>query len=138
MRFQGKVSIWFYGIMIFAAVVLIPIIVLAGINQKIFVLAFSSAMFVFIEIFCIPIAFRNYAELNRESLLIVFGFIRFRILYRDMEEIKTTKDPSSSLAASLDRIKIQYCNGKTVMIALQDQQAFYEALQKKKLNIKMT
>ena len=43
----------------------------------------------------------------------------------------------SSLAASFDRIKIQYGNGKTVMISLQNRQDFYKEIQKRKSDIKI-
>lgn len=137
MRFKGNISKWFYGVMIFVAVILIPIIMLAIIDKDIFVLTISLVILALIEIFCISIVFRNFAELNNESLLIVFGFIKFCILYSDIEEIKTTKDPSSSLAASFDRMKIQYSNGKTVMISLQNRQEFYKEIQKKKSDIRI-
>lgn len=135
MRFKGKVAKWFYGIMLIAAIILIPIMVLAVIDKEILVLAVSLAVFVLIEAFCVSVVFRNFAELKSDSLLIVFGVIRFRILYSDMKEIRTTTDPSSSLAASFDRIKIRYKNGKTVMISLQNRQKFYDEIQKKKTDI---
>ncbi|MEY8391942.1 hypothetical protein D3Z36_03190 [Lachnospiraceae bacterium] len=137
MRFKGKISKWFYGVMIFVAVILIPIIVLAIINAEAFVFAFSLAVLAFLEIFCTSIVVRNFAELKSESLLIVFGFIRLRILYNDIKEIRTTNDPSSSLAASYDRIKIQYGNGKTVMIALHNREEFYKEIQKKTSDIRI-
>lgn len=137
MRFKGKISRWFYGIMLFTAVILIPIIVLAIIDEKVFVLAVSSAVFASVEIFCISVVLRNFTELDNKSLLIVFGFIRLSILYSDITEIRTTKDPSSSLAASFDRIKIQYGNKKTVMISLQNRQEFYKEIQKKKSDIRI-
>ena len=137
MRFKGKISKWFYGIMIFVAIILIPLIVLAIIDKDVFILAILLAEFALIEIFCISIVFHDFVELNSESMLIVFGFIRLHILYDEMKEIKTTKEASSSLAASFDRIKIQYGNGKTVMISLQNRQDFYKEIQKKKSDIKI-
>lgn len=137
MRFKGKISKWFYGIMIFVAVILIPIIVSAVIDEEVFALVISLVVFTLIEIFCMSIMFCNFAELNSESLLIAFGFIRLSILYSDIEEIRVTKDPSSSLAASFDRIKIQYGNGKNIMISLQDRQEFYREIQKKKSDIRI-
>ncbi len=137
MRFKGKVSKWFYGIMIFAAAILIPIIALAVIDDEVFVLVFSSAMFALIEIFCFSSVFCNFAELNSNSLLIVFGFIRLSIQYSDIREIKTVRDPSASLAASLDRIKIRYGSGKIVLISLLKKEEFYKEIQKKKNDIKI-
>lgn len=135
MRFKGKIAKWFYSIMIIVAVILIPVIVLAVIDGEAFVLAVVLSIFVFIEAFFISIIFRNFVELKSDSLLIVFGVVRVSILYNDMKEIRTTRDFSSSLAASFDRIRIQYKNGKTVMISLQNKQQFYKEIQKKKSNL---
>lgn len=121
--------------MIIVAVILIPVIVLAVIDGEAFVLAVVFSIFVFIEAFFISIIFRNFVELKSDSLLIVFGVVRVSILYNDMKEIRTTRDFSSSLAASFDRIKIQYKNGKTVMISLQNKQQFYKEIQKKKSDL---
>lgn len=135
MRFKGKIAKWFYSIMIIVAVILIPVIVLAVIDGEAFVLAVVLSIFVFIEAFFISIIFRNFVELKSDSLLIVFGVVRVSILYNDMKEIRTTRDFSSSLAASFDRIRIQYKNGKTVMISLQNKQQFYKEIQKKKSDL---
>lgn len=137
MRFKGKISKWFYGIMIFVAVILIPIIVLAIKDKKIFVVIAVLVVFALIEIFCFSIVLHNYVELNDDCLLIAFGFIKVRILYSDIEKISETKDPSSSLAASFDRIKIQTNNEKIVMISLYNKQEFYKEIQKKKADIRI-
>lgn len=137
MRLKGKISKWFYGIMIFVAVILIPIIILAIKDKKMLVVVVVLGIFALIETFCFPIVLHNYVELNDDSLLIAFGFIKVRILYRDIEKISATKDPSSSLAASLDRIKIQTNNGKILMISLYNKQEFYKEIKKKKADIRI-
>lgn len=137
MRLKGKISKWFYGIMIFVAVILIPIIILAIKDKKMLVVVVVLGIFALIETFCFSIVLHNHVELNNDSLLIAFGFIKVRILYSDIEKISATKDPSSSLAASLDRIKIQTNNGKILMISLYNKQEFYKELQKKKADIRI-
>ena len=59
-------------------------------------------------------------KLQSETLLIAFGLIKKQILYEDITALLITNNPTSSLAASLDRIEIK-CGGKSeVMIALVD------------------
>ena len=123
--------------MIFVAVILIPIIILAIKDKKMLVVVVVLGIFALIETFCFSIVLYNYVELNNDSLLISFGFIKVRILYSDIEKISATKDPSSSLAASLDRIKIQTNNGKILMISLYNKQEFYKEIQKKKADIRI-
>ena len=137
MRLKGKISKWFYGIMIFVAVILIPIIILAIRDKKMLVVVVVLGIFALIETFCFPIVLHNYVELNDDSLLIAFGFIKVHILYSDIEKISATKDSSSSLAASLDRIQIQTNNGKILMISLYNKQEFYKEIRKKKVDIRI-
>lgn len=125
MRFKGKVSWWFYGIIIGVAVILIPIIVVSAfIDKNIVVLVINLMVLSAIELFCIPITVRNFVELQNESMLIVFGFIKIKIPYSDIEAVSATHNPESSLAASFDRIEIKCRNRSDVMIAVVDREGF--------------
>lgn len=137
MRFKGKISKWFYGIMIFAAVILIPLVILAIKDEKMLVMVVVLGAFALIETFCFSIIFHNFVELNEDSLLIAFGLVKVHILYSDIEKISETKDSSSALAASFDRVKIQTKNGKIVMISLYNKQEFYKEMQKKNADIRI-
>lgn len=69
MRFQGKVSWWFYAIMIGTAALLIPLIVVsAWIDPNGVVLAVDLFVFAALESFCASIVLRNYVELQKDSL----------------------------------------------------------------------
>ena len=70
----------------------------------------TLAVFLAVEFFCLSIVLHNYVELQNEELIIVFGFIKKKIPYGDILSISPTRDASSSLAASLDRIEIKYKN----------------------------
>ncbi len=138
MRFQGKVSWWFYAIMIGTAALLIPLIVVsAWIDPNGVVLAVDLFVFAALESFCASIVLRNYVELQEDSLLIVFGFIRTRIPYRSIVSLAATGDPSSSLAASLDRIKITCRDQSSVMIAVKEKEKFFREMGKQNTGIAM-
>lgn len=65
--------------MLGVAGVVIPImIVFAFVYTDVVVLIIDLMVFVAVGLLCIPIAFRNYVELQNERLLIVFGFIKRR------------------------------------------------------------
>lgn len=77
MKFKGKVSGWFYAIIIGVSVLLIPIIVVSAfVDTNVVVLVINLVVLIVVELFCIPIAFHNYVELQNEALLIEFGFIK--------------------------------------------------------------
>ena len=117
MRFRGKVSWWFYAIMIGVAGLQIPLIIVSAfIDPNVVVLLMNLAIFVSVEVFCVSIAIHNFVELEEESLLIVFGFLWRRIPYSEITALRATNNPLSSLAASLDRIEIRCRNKASTMI----------------------
>ncbi|WP_418747427.1 PH domain-containing protein [Frisingicoccus sp.] len=129
MRFEGKVSWWFYAIIIGVAAFLIPLIIVSAcVEPNAAALITTLAVFLVVELFCLSIVLHNYVELQDEALLIVFGFIKKKIPYSDILSISTTRDASSSLAASLDRIEVKYKNKSAVMISVMDKEGFFNKM----------
>lgn len=137
-KFKGKVAWWFYGIILGTAALLLPMLIVSAFTDpNITALIITLLSFAAVEIFCIPIVFHNFAELQSESLLIVFGLMKKQIPYNDITVLLTTHNPTSSLAASLDRIEIK-CKGKSeVMIALVDKKGFFDEIKKYNPDIKI-
>lgn len=130
MKLKGKVSGWFYAVILGVAALLIPMIVMSWIDANGIALLINLLGFIAVELFCIPIVFYNYVELQEEALLIVFGFIKKRIPYSDIVALSTTDNPSSSLAASFDRIEIK-CKSRTdTMISVMDKERFFHEMKK--------
>ena len=131
MKFKGKVSWWFYAIMVGIAALLIPLMLVSAVvdpNFSAFVL--TSVMFVAVEGFCVSIAAHNFVELQPEMLLIVFGPLKKKIPYSDIAVLLSTNNPSSSLAASLDRVEIKCKHGSNVMISIIEKERFLREIQK--------
>jgi hypothetical protein len=63
MRFKGKISKWFYGIMIFVAAIVIPIIILAIKDEEMLVLVIILGIFSLIDIKIPPLLNIYHAEL---------------------------------------------------------------------------
>lgn len=131
MRFKGKVSGWFYAIEIGVAVILIPIIIVSAfVDINVMVLVINLAVLVAVELFCNLIVLRNFVDLQHESLLIVFGFMKKKIPYSEIIAISATHNPSSSLAASFDRIEMKRVSKSNVMIAVVDKKGFLREMKK--------
>ena len=129
MRFKGKVSWWFYAIIIGVAVFLIPLIIVSAcVEPNAAALITTLVVFFVVESFCLSIVLHNYVALQNEALIIVFGFIKKKIPYSDILSISTTRDASSSLAASLDRIEVKYKNKSAVMISVVDKEGFFNKM----------
>lgn len=129
MKFKGKVSWWFYATIIFVAVVLVPIIIVSAfIDIDILGLVISLLVFASVESLSVSIVLNNYVELQGEALVIVFGIVRKRLPYSDVISLSTTHDPSSSLAASLDRIRIKTKSKSDIMISVEDKERFFKEM----------
>ena len=130
MRLNGKTDIWFYGIIFIIAAVCVPILILSVfIEPNVFGAATSILVFVLTESLCLSIVIRNYVEFQDDALLIVFGFIKKRIPYEEITVLSFTREPWSSLAASLDRIKIRTEQKGDIMISVTDKSAFLREIQ---------
>ena len=122
-------SWWFYAIIIGVAALLLPIIVVSAfVDTNVVVLIVNLLIFVALELFCISIAVHNFVELQKDALLIVFGFIKKKIPYSEIVAITTTNNSSASLAASFDRIEITCRNKANVMISVIDKERFFHEI----------
>ncbi len=133
MRLKGKVATWFYGIIVLAAAVEVPLLIVSvWIEPNLFGAAISLLVLIGVESLCLSIVIRNYVEFQAEGLLIVFGFMKKSIPYDEIIRISATKEPWSSLAASIDRIKIRTKSKSDIMIAVVDKKRFFSEMQNRK------
>lgn len=65
---------------------------------------------------------------ERERLLIRSGPFTWQVPVLEITRITPTRSPISSPALSLDRLRIEYGAGKTVLISPRDQQEFIRAI----------
>ena len=98
MRFKGKVVMWFWIAMIIGDGILISAILSEpdSIACLVGLIVYNMAF--------LPFVLRNYVDVSDEHVTIVFGFIKQSISLSELTEVRRTKNPISSTAASLDRI----------------------------------
>lgn len=63
-----------------------------------------------------------------EELLVRCGPFKWTIKRDDIRSIKSTRNPISSPALSLDRLEIRYGNYKSILVSPEDRIGFYQAL----------
>lgn len=130
MRLRGKVAAWFYGIIFLVAALEVPILIISvWIEPNLFGAVISLLVLISVESLCLSIAVRNYVEFHEEALIVVFGFIKKSIPYDEIVGISATKEPWSSLAASIDRIKIRTKSKGDIMISVVDKDRFFSEIQ---------
>ena len=72
--------------------------------------------------------FPFYYEMEEESLLIRFGCIRSRIPYNSIKKVVPTRNPTSSPALSLDRLRIDTGDTLGTNISPADKSSFLKDL----------
>lgn len=133
LKFQGKVD-WWMWILLFAVNVMViwPVVfVYGGGKEEITSAVISCVVLILVDLLIVPMCFRNYILLGEEELLIVFGFIKKRIRYRNITLLEETHNPLSSLAMSLDRIYIHTSSGDDVLVAVKEKQMFIEEVNRR-------
>ncbi|MFR9720872.1 PH domain-containing protein [Aeromonas diversa] len=71
----------------------------------------------------------TYYRLEGDALFVSSGPIRLRIPLREIVNITPTNSPLSSPALSLDRLRIEYGRGKSVMISPRNKEEFIRNLE---------
>lgn len=74
----------------------------------------------------------TYYVLTAEELLVRSGPFRWRIPVREIRAITPTRNPLSSPALSLDRLRIEYGSSKWIMISPRDREGFLRELDRRR------
>ncbi|TLY78355.1 MAG: hypothetical protein E6K49_05935 [Gammaproteobacteria bacterium] len=68
---------------------------------------------------------------DAESLDVRSGPFRWTIPLRDIRSVTRTRDPHSAPALSFDRLRIEYGDGRSLLVSPQDQDGFIRDLQRR-------
>ncbi len=127
-KFQGKVDLWAWALLIFVNVLVLWSVIpsAGGGKEEIASVLLALVVLLLVDLLMVPMYFRNYIYLGETEMVIVFGIIKKRIRYQNIELLEETHNPLSSLAMSLDRIYIHTNSGDDVLVAVKEKQAFIE------------
>lgn len=75
------------------------------------------------------IIFGTFYHIEDDNLLVRSGPFRWRIAIKDIRRIIPTHNPLSSPALSLDRLRIEYGNGRSIMVSPADKEGFQAAIE---------
>lgn len=78
---------------------------------------------------------RTLYTLNDDDLLVQSGPFKWRVPLRDISAISPTRNPLSSPALSLDRLRIDYGQGQSLMISPKRKQQFIRSLESRRLRL---
>ena len=67
-------------------------------------------------------------RVDGNTLTVVSGPFRWRIPVDEIESVRPTRNPLSSPALSLDRLRIEYSGGRRIMVSPADKRGFIRAV----------
>ncbi len=74
---------------------------------------------------------------GEETITIRSGFVKKRILIRDIKQISNTKNPVAAYALSFDRLEIVYGSHQTEIISPKDKEQFINLVTSKNSHIEI-
>lgn len=128
-RFVSKVDAWLPGV--FVVVVLVQVVTLAVASAQaedtISILSGAGVLLVTSALF-IWLLRSTYYEVSGDTLRIVCGPFRQRIMISDITAIEPTRSMLSSPALSLDRLRIRHGKNRRVLVSPADKRGFIRAV----------
>ena len=133
MKFKSKIDWWAHVAFASLPITTILCIVLLGATEESKIISLVTAIFcLLLCIFIIPLWLGTYYVLGENELIVKCGFLKSRIAYDSIKNVKETRNPLASMALSLDRIEIIYGVGGYILISPQNKQEFLQRLQQKR------
>ena len=128
-RFASKID-WWLIVILMASVLLVIVGLGVAINQtedpRHAAVAVSLTL-LFIALIA-SLLFRTYYQVDGNILRIVSGPFHWNVPIDQINSVERTRNPLSSPALSLDRLRIRYAGEKSIMISPADRPRFMKAL----------
>ncbi len=130
MRFNSKVDGWLIPVFIIAIAGMLTafVAVLTG-DTPLWLQIAVSVMSVLFCALLFAVLKSTYYEVADGVLRIVSGPFRWTIAIPDIVEITPTRNPLSSPALSLDRLKVTYGMRRCVLVSPEDKDGFVRAIE---------
>lgn len=128
-RFQSKVDRWLAAVLIFAMLAMLATLVtmtVEVIRNPALLVALIAVILGIVLIAWIGLA--TYYEIDRTTLKVVSGPLRWRIPLADITAVEETRSPFSAPALSLDRLRIRYGDRHAIVISPKDKAKFLKKL----------
>lgn len=131
MTYRSAVDWWFYVVVFGVAAVTIPTIVpLFASGRPANVLI---ALFVLLTACALPLWLlaSTYYRIDASALVVRSGPFRWTVPFSDIRNVQPSRSVLSSPALSLDRIRIDYGAGRTLLVSPKDREAFLAAIERR-------
>jgi hypothetical protein len=129
--FRSKIDWWLLVVLIIAAAGSIIVVISMAITQSLVVALLTLPLL--LPTVVLPVwllAATNYT-IRAEDLHVRSGPFAWRIPLHEIRSVSRTRNPLSSPALSLDRLRIEYGKGRSIMISPKDKENFLNELRKR-------
>jgi hypothetical protein len=131
LTFRSKVDRWFTVVTIASSIICIGAFVATAIMGSLLSALVLSPVLLVAVILPVWVWRSTYYLLGERDLHIRSGPFRWTIPLDEIHGVAPTRSPLSSPALSLDRLRIDYGQGKSIMISPADQSTFITRLEEK-------
>ncbi len=129
MRFTSKIDGWLIPVIVIGvAGMLVALIAVMVAPTPWPVRALTAAVAVLVLFLLFSVFRGTYYVVEHDVLRIVSGPFRWRIPLADITNVEATRNPLSSPALSMDRLKVSYGKRKFVLVSPEDKEGFIRAL----------
>lgn len=128
-RFNSKVDRWLLMVLIISLVLDLAVMVFVIVTvPEVIVLTVTVVVLLLTAALIGSILVGTYYMVDKTTLKIVSGPVRFRVNLDDINSVRATRNPLSSPALSLDRLMINYGKNRKVMVSPADKRGFLKAI----------
>ncbi len=129
-RFASKVDGWLIPVMVLTVGGLIAALIAVLIEETPWPIRLLVALVTVVVILLMFAIFRNtHYTISGDTLRIVSGPFRWKVPVADIRDITPSRNPLSSPALSLDRLKISLGKRKFVLVSPHDKAGFIRAIE---------
>jgi Bacterial PH domain len=129
--FRSKVDWWLGAVLLISAAASAMAVVMVGIAKSPFLaLALSPLLLLSVGLPVWLLLATNYT-LDTADLNVRCGPFAWRVPLREIRAVALTRNPLSSPALSLDRLRIDYGRTSSIMISPEDKEGFLKELRKR-------
>jgi len=129
-RFSSKIDGWMIPIMIVSVGALIAALVVVLVEETPWPMRALTVVVVLLVILLLFAIFRStYYVIDGGTLRIVAGPFKWKIPVADIDGVTPSRNPLSSPALSMDRLKISYGKRKFILVSPEDKAGFIRAIE---------
>jgi ABC-type dipeptide/oligopeptide/nickel transport system permease component len=132
MTYRSRVDRWLLVAVLASAAGCLAAGVAAMLTSPSGTASLAAIFLLLVSAFPVWILGATYYVLAGEELQVRSGPFRWRIPIREIRAVTPTRNPLSSPALSLDRLRIEYGGSKWIMISPRDREGFLRELERRR------